>query len=116
MNISSLIVKTRPEDCAETVKRLSAGGFCEVHHAENGTIIITIEGEDVSDEIRKMKQVEQTPQVISATLIYAFCEDELESERDKLSRHPDYPEWLNDDKVEAGDIKYSGDLRNFGLK
>ncbi len=116
MNISSLIVKTLPEKCAEAAAALSAGGFCEVHHAKNGTIIVTIEGEDVSDELRKLKQVEQSPFVLSATMIYSFCEDELESERDKLNRHPDYPDWLNDDRVKAGDIRYSGDLRNHGLK
>lgn len=116
MNISSIVVKTLPENSDEVIKQLRDGGFCEVHHYENGNIIVTIEGENVSEEIKKLKQIEQTPKVISASMVYSYSEDELEAERDKLQKLPDFPDWMNDDKIEAKDIKYGGDLRNFGLE
>ena len=116
MNISSVVVKTNPDRTARLAEILADGGFCEVHIAENGNIIVTIEGENVGEEIKKLKKIEQTPGVISASLIYSYCEEELEAEKDKLQKFGDFPDWLNDENVKAQDIKYSGDLRNFGLK
>lgn len=115
MNISSIVVKTLNENSTEVIKLLKEGGFCEVHHYKNGNIIVTIEGKDVSEEIQKLKMIEQTPHVISASMIYSYCEDELEAEKEKLQKFPDFPDWLNDEKLDAKKIKYSGNLKNLGL-
>ena len=116
MNISGIVVKTLHENSKEVIKLLKEGGFCEVHYYENGNIIVTLDAAIVSQEITKLKMIEQTTHVVSASMVYSFSEDELEAERDKLQKLPDFPEWLNDDKIDAKDIRYGGDLRNFGLE
>ncbi len=115
MNISSIVVNTLPENSNEIIELLKEGEFCEFHLYENGKIIVTIEGEDVSEEIRKLRLIEQTPNVISASMVYSFCEDELEQEKKKLIAFADFPEWLNDENIEAKDIKYNGNLKHRGL-
>ena len=115
MNISSIVVSTLPENSEEVIRLLKEGDFCEFHHYEDGKIIVTIEGDDVSDEIKKLRLIEQTPNVISASMVYSFCEDELEAEKEKLQKFGDFPEWLNDENLDAKEIKYTGNLRNYGV-
>ena len=115
MNISSIVVNTLPENSDEVIKLLKEGEFCEVHHYEDGKIIVTIEGKNVSEEIGKLRLIEQTPNVVSASMVYAYSEDELEAEREKLKTSADMPNWLNDENVEAKDIKYNGNLKGRGL-
>ena len=56
MNISSIIVKTRPEHYDAVWLNLQESPLCEVHFGdkEKGIIIITIEGENVEEEIEKL--------------------------------------------------------------
>lgn len=115
MNISSIVVNILPENSNEVIKHLDEKDYCEFHLYENGKIIVTIEGENVSEEIRKLRLIEKTPNVISASMVYSFCEDELEQEKKKLNAFADFPEWLNDENIEAKDIKYNGNLKHRGL-
>jgi len=115
MNISSIVVKTLPEHSVELIQQLKESEFCEFHHYEDGKIIVTIEGKDVSEEISKLRLIEQTPHVMSASMVYSYSEDELEAEKEKLKTSPDMPDWLNDENVKASDIKYGGNLKHKGL-
>ncbi len=115
MNISSIVVNTLPKNSDEVIKSLNEGEFCEVHHYENGKIIVTIEGKDVSEEIGKLRLIEQTNNVVSASMVYAYSEDELEAEKEKLETSSDMPDWLNDDNIDAKNIRYNGNLKNKGL-
>ena len=72
---------------------------------------VTIEGANTGEEMGKLKQIEKMPFVIAARLIYAYSEEELDVERERLTHQDDLPTWLNDEKVKAEDIKYAGDLR-----
>jgi nitrate reductase NapD len=115
MNISSIVVSTLDENSEEVINHFKAGDFCEFHHYENGKIIVTIEGDDVSEEIAKLRMIENTPHVISASMVYSYCEDELESEKEKIQKFGDFPEWLNDENLDAKKIRYSGNLKNYGV-
>nr|NQU94527.1 hypothetical protein [Bacteroidota bacterium] len=45
-------------------------------------------------------------------MVFAYSEDELEAERDKLENARDNtPEWLNDPHAKLRDINYDGDLK-----
>ena len=45
-------------------------------------------------------------------MVFAYSEDELEKERQKLEKSSDnIPDWLNDENAKAEDIKYKGDLK-----
>jgi nitrate reductase NapD len=79
---------------------------------ENGRIIVTIEGANTEEEIKKLKKLNAIPHVISAEMVFAYSEDELEQDRDKLEKIKDnIPEWLNDPNAKLRDIKYGGDLK-----
>ena len=54
MNISSIVVQTVPKFLDEVVNALKNSDACDYHlHDEKGRIIITIEGEGVSEELKK---------------------------------------------------------------
>ncbi len=114
MNISSVVVQTNPQYVDEVAEQLKAADYCDYHfHDSKGRIIVTIEGEGVEEEIPKLVQIQSMPHVISADMSFAYSEDELNSERDKLEiTGGDMPEWLNDEKATKRDIKYNGDLKD----
>lgn len=114
MNISSIVVQTNPKHTEEIVELLKQADFCDYHfHDDKGRIIVTIEGEGVEEEIPKLVQIQSMEHVISADMSFAFSEDELNAERDKLElAGNDIPEWLNDENATKRDIKYNGDLKD----
>ncbi len=111
MNISSIIVQTKPEFIDEVLCKIKNSDFCEYHlHKDTGHIIVTIEGSGIEEEMAKLKLLQSIPKVISAEMVYSYAEDELEREREKLINST-FPDWLNDPNVKAQDIKYNGDLK-----
>ncbi|PID47909.1 MAG: nitrate reductase [Proteobacteria bacterium] len=113
MNISSVVVQTKPSDVDELVEIFSNCDFCDYHFSDkkSGKIILTIEGEGVDEEIKKIKIIEQTPRVISADMMMAYSEDELEKEREQIELNNEIPNILNDDSIKAEDITYYGDIK-----
>lgn len=112
MNISGILVQVRPEYIEDVIQAIKDSEHSDYHmHDENGKIVVTIEGEDVSEEIAKLNQLQKIPHVISADMMYAYSEDELDKEREKLEKGGKIPEWLNDPDAQPEDIKYNGDLR-----
>lgn len=87
MNVSSLVVKAAPENLDAALSSLRGSGLCEVffQDREKGTIIVTIEGKDVGEEMDKMKAIERLPHVLSAAMVYAYSEKELEKARQHLA-------------------------------
>ncbi len=112
MNISSVIIKTSSAQFQNIIDTLSSSNLCEVHASENQKIVITLEGKDTEEEVNKLKQIEKMEGVISAEMVYAYSEDELEKERNKIEQATQVPEWLNDNNIKAEQIKYKGDLRS----
>lgn len=85
LNVSSLVVKVDPRLVEETVSMLRASDLCEVYfHDASGKIIVTIEGENAGDEMRKMKEIQNLPHILSADLAYTYCEDELAEARENF--------------------------------
>ena len=97
MNVSSLVVKTAPEHLDEVMDALKTGGLSEVHfHDQTGKIIVTIEGEDAGEEVKKMREIMNLPDVLSAELAYSYNENELDRAREKIDMAAsDVPEALN---------------------
>jgi len=112
MNISSAIVHIKKNTNAAVIEKINSISGCEVHHPEGQKLIITIEAESADKEIGAIREIERDKNVISASMVYAFSEDELDEKRDKLDRNVDnIPDWLNDENAKAEDIKYSGDIK-----
>ena len=112
MNISSVVVQTLPKYLDEVVQNLKDCEACDYHlHDEKGRIIITIEGEGVSEELEKMKVIEAIPHVITADMQMAYSEDELDSHMEVIENGDAVPKILKDENVKLEDIPYNGDLK-----
>ena len=110
MNISSAIVLTRDKLNQEVIDALKSIEGVDVPIHQDQTLIVSIEAKDISAETGIMKKIEETPGVLSAKLVYAYSENELEQEMQKVANAPNFPEWLND-QTDARDIPYSGKLK-----
>ena len=117
MNISSVVVQTVPKFLDEVVTSLKNSDACDYHmHDEKGRIIITLEGADISEELKKMKVIEMIPHVISAEMQMAYSEDELDANMERMNNADLVPKVLNDNDVKLKDIVYRGDLKKKDLE
>jgi len=112
MNISSIVVQTMPKFLDEVVESLKNCDACDYHlHDEKGRIIVTIEGEDVSEELGKLKVIEAIPHVIAADMQMAYSEDELDANIKVINESDAVPTVLNDENVDIERVVYHGDLK-----
>ena len=85
MNVSSIVVQTLPKFLDKVVQSLKDCEDCDYHlHDDKGRVIITIEGNDVSEELKKLKVVEEIPHIISAQMHMSYSEDELDRHMEVL--------------------------------
>jgi nitrate reductase NapD len=116
MNISSIVVQTVPKYLDEVVQSLKDCEACDYHmHDAKGRIIITIEGEGVSEELKKLSVIEAIPHVIAADMQMAYSEDELNEHMEVINNADVVPKVLNDDNIDVKDIVYNGDLKRKDL-
>lgn len=112
MNISSIVVQTLPKFLDEVVQNLKECEACDYHfHDEKGRVIVTIEGEDVSEELGKLKIIEAIPHVISADMQMAYSEDELDANIKVINESDAVPNLLKSEDVEIERVVYHGDLK-----
>jgi len=111
MNVSSIIVKTRPEYLEDVKKELEKTGFCDIHFDDpKGIIIVTIEGKNVEEEINKVRIMEELPNVISADMHMSYCEDELDAMKKEIIDSEGIANEINADKP-IEEINYFGSLK-----
>lgn len=78
MNVSSIVVTTRPEHLDDVIDGINAIELCEVHFSDdNGRIVATIEGETIDEQMERMKEIQALPDVFSANLSFSYSEEEL---------------------------------------
>ena len=112
MNISSIVVQTTPKFLDEVVESLKNCEACDYHlHDEKGRVIVTIEGEDVSEELGKLKVIEAIPHVIAADMQMAYSEDELDANIKVINESDAVPTVLNEENVDIDRVVYHGDLK-----
>jgi len=115
MNVSSIVVQTLPKFLDEVVATLKNTPECDYHmHDEKGRIIITIEGEGVSEELEKLRVIEAIPHVIAADMQMAYSADELDEHMEVIGNANVVPKMLNED-INVKDIVYNGDLKKKDL-
>ncbi|MFZ2196108.1 MAG: chaperone NapD [Thermodesulfovibrionales bacterium] len=103
MNVSGIVVKTAPEKMAIVMESMRDSGLCEIHfHDELGKIIVTIEGETISEEMMKMKTLQSMPDVLSADLAYSYSENEMQEALKQIKNAVAVPEMLKTD-ISASD-------------
>ncbi|MBT3280934.1 MAG: chaperone NapD [Campylobacteraceae bacterium] len=117
MNISSVVVQTVPKYLEKLVEDLKNCDACDYHmHDEKGRIIVTIEGDGVSEELKKMKVIEALPHVVSADMQMAYSEDELDMHMERLENADAVPVMLHDNDLKPEEIIYNGDLKKKDLE
>ncbi len=112
MNISSIVIQCKQENFDSVKEWCQKSDLCDYHFGEKkiGKIIVTIEGEGVEEEIKKLTQIQQAPGVITADMMMSY-QEELDEEIKKLENAQMVPSMLNDDTIDIKDIVYNGDLR-----
>ena len=116
MNISSIVVQTLPKYLDSVIENLKKSGVCDYHmHDEKGRIIITIEGKNVEEELKKLKVIEAIPYVSSADMQMSYSEEELANHMEVLENVDLVPKNLNDKDIRVEDIVYRGDLKRKDL-
>ena len=114
MNISSIVVKCLPQYVEVVIESLKQSSVCDYHfYDKSGIIIITIEGEDVSEELSKLKVIEAIPHVIAADMQMSYSEDELDRHMKVLENADAVPKVLDQDttKIDPSTVVYNGDLK-----
>ncbi|AXK49541.1 nitrate reductase [Aliarcobacter trophiarum LMG 25534] len=116
MNISSIVVQTLPKYLDSVVENLKKSGVCEYHmHDEKGRVIVTIEGVNVEEELKKLKVIEAIPHISSADMQMSYSEEELSSHMEVLENADLVPKVLTDENIKVEDIVYRGDLKKKDL-
>ncbi len=113
MNISSIVIQCREEYFDEVKQWCEESELCDYHFgdASKGKIIVTIEGEGVSEEIAKLTKIQQAPHIIAADMMMSY-QEELDEEIKKLNAADAVPAVLNDDNIDVTEIVYNGDLKH----
>ncbi len=112
MNISSVVVKTSPQHVEEVAEELKGSELCEVFfHDKQGRIVVTIEDDGVSGELKKLKAIQSMRHVLSAELSYAYTEEFTEAMEYFDKSRDSVPEALDDDETDARQINYGGDVK-----
>lgn len=76
MNISSIVVHTRPENSAEVQSRLNTLAGVDVHSVQDdGRMVITIEDTPEALPSDTLMQVQLLPGVLGAAMIYNYCDE-----------------------------------------
>ncbi len=87
MNVSSIVVKTLPENMESVISSINEIDLCEVHFSNaEGKIVVTIEGNSIQEQMESMKSIQGMPFVVSANLAYSYCEDELAEALEKIKK------------------------------
>ncbi|WP_419678179.1 chaperone NapD [Aliarcobacter lanthieri] len=116
MNISSIVVQTLPKNLKNVIEDLKKSEICDYHmHDEIGRIIVTIEGKNVEEELKKLKVIEAIPNVVSADMQMSYSEEELSSHLEVLKNADAVPKVLNNKDIKVEDIVYNGDLKRKDL-
>ena len=82
MNVSSIVVHTRQQNAAVLQGELASLSGVDVHGVnEDGRIVITIEDTPDNSPADTLMNVQNMRGVLSASLIYNYCDDELISQK-----------------------------------
>ncbi len=111
MNCSSIVLLVENDRADELIAKINQSDICEYHLHENNKIVITIEAENTEKEVMAVKELQAWDGVVSAEIVYSYCEDNIKILQDNVEFGTDVPGVLTDDSIPAEKIKYNGDLK-----
>lgn len=114
MNISSIVVQALPKHIDKLVSLFKEADYVDyhLHDKEKGKIIVTVEGEGVEEEIKKLVKIQQIPEVIAADMMMTYQEDELDEEIKRLEAENPVPDVLTKEDIDPSEVVYHGDLKH----
>lgn len=75
MNISSLIVRSRPEALVRVRRALEALSGVEIHTVtEDGRIVLTLEDSDTGSAADAFVKIHDVDGVLAASMVYQYCD------------------------------------------
>lgn len=76
MNISSIIVNTRPQDAEMLAGKLADLPGVDVHaQLADGRIVLTVEDTPESAPAQTLMNLQNLPGVLSAAMVYNYCDE-----------------------------------------
>ncbi len=77
MNVSSIVVRTRPTAVKSVIAALEKSGLCDVFFSDKqGRIVVTVEGETMDGEIEKLTAIQNLPDVLGVVLVYTYNDND----------------------------------------
>ncbi len=112
MNVSSIVVQALPKNIDGLIEYFQNEDYVDYHFCDKATgkIIVTIEGEGVEEEIKKLVKIQQLPNVITADMMMTY-QEELDEAIKELNEADPVPEILTKENVNVKDVVYNGDLK-----
>ena len=75
MNVSSIVVRTKPATVKAVMAALENGDLCDVYFSDQeGRIVVTVECDSIDGEIEKLTAIRNLPDVLGADLVYAYSD------------------------------------------
>ncbi|MBX7490942.1 chaperone NapD [Helicobacter turcicus] len=112
-NVSSLVVLCAPNNLASLWDSINAIENAQCHYQDaSGKIIVTLESQNIDEEIKLLKRIENLSGVITAQMIYAYHSKELQDLQENIQKQDSVPSVLKDDAQTADKIVYGGDAQS----
>ena len=81
MNISSVVIRSRPEQLEAVRRRVAALPGVEVHAATlEGRLVVTLEDTSVATAAETFITLHNVDGVLGASLVYQYSDDELDTQ------------------------------------
>lgn len=107
MNLSSVLILTKEEKLEKLKKQIQQTPCCSVELAQDEKIIIVIESENLDDELKAYKQLEQLDGVVSINMVFSY--QDLDEEREKILK-ANFEANTFDENLKKDNIEYYGNI------
>lgn len=107
MNLSSVLILTKEEKVEKLKEQIQKTPSCNVELAQGEKIIVVIESENLDDELKAYKQLEQLDGVVSINMVFSY--QDLDEEREKILK-ANFEANAFDDNLKKDNIEYYGNV------
>ncbi|QOR00671.1 chaperone NapD [Campylobacter sp. 2014D-0216] len=107
MNLSSVLILSKEEKISKLKEQIQNIPCCSVELIEEEKIIVVIESENLEDELKAYKQLEQLDGVVSINMVFSY--QDLDEEREKILKS-NFKSDAFDENLKKDDIEYYGNI------
>lgn len=107
MNLSSVLILTKEEKLEKLKEQIQKIPCCSVELAQDEKVIVVIESENLDDELKAYKQLEQLDGVVSINMVFSY--QDLDEEREKILK-ANFEANTFDENLKKDNIEYYGNV------